>query len=106
MPGVIPMKAPTTWARLRPHSPQSGPFRGERDSGRSRSRQLISGVGSVLGQAARTAGQIDRSKNETAVLFSMSDTPILTAFGFYREEAEDRAALSPSAPAHSLVAAQ
>jgi uncharacterized membrane protein YccC len=62
VPGVIPMKAPTTWALLRQHSPQSRQFRGRRDSGRSRSRQLISWVGSVLGQAARTARQFDRSK--------------------------------------------
>ena len=62
VPGVIPMKAPTTWALLRRHSPQSRQFRGERDSGRSRSRQLISWMGSVLGQAARTASQIDRSE--------------------------------------------
>ena len=56
------MKAPTTRALLRPHSPQSRQFRGERDSGRSRRRQLTSWVGSVLGQAARNARQIDRSK--------------------------------------------
>jgi hypothetical protein len=56
------MKAPATRALLRPHSAQSRQFRGERDSGRSRSRQLVSWVGSVLGQAARTARQIDRSK--------------------------------------------
>jgi uncharacterized membrane protein YccC len=62
VPGVTPMKAPTTWALLRQHSPQSRQFRGERDSGRSRSRQLISWIGSILGQAARTARQIDRSK--------------------------------------------
>jgi hypothetical protein len=62
VPGVIPVKAPTTWALLRPHSPQSRKFRGERNSGRSHSRQLISWVGSVLGQVARTARQIDPSK--------------------------------------------
>jgi hypothetical protein len=62
VPGVIPMKAPTTWALLRQHSPQPRQFRGGRDSSRSRSRQLISWVGSVLGQAARTAKQFDRSK--------------------------------------------
>jgi uncharacterized membrane protein YccC len=56
------MKAPTTWVLLRQHSPRSSQFRGERGSGRSRIRQLISWVGSVLGQAARTATQIDRSK--------------------------------------------
>jgi hypothetical protein len=62
VPGVVPMKAPTTWALLRRHSPQSTPFRGQRDSGRSRNQQLISSAGSVVGQAARTAAQIDRSK--------------------------------------------
>jgi uncharacterized membrane protein YccC len=62
VPGVIPMKAPTTSALLRQHSPQSRQFRGERNSGRSPSRELISWVGSVLGHAARTARQIDRSK--------------------------------------------
>jgi uncharacterized membrane protein YccC len=56
------MKAPMAWALLRQRSPKSRQFRGERDSGWSRSRQLISWVGSVLGQAARTARQIDRSE--------------------------------------------
>ena len=49
---------------------------------------------------------INRSKREPAILFTMSDTPILSAFGFYREETEDREALAPAAPAGRLSAAE
>lgn len=47
--------------------------------------------------------QINRSKRDGAILFVMSDTPILEAFGFYREETEDRVSIAP-ARAHTLSA--
>ena len=50
--------------------------------------------------------QINRSKSEPAILFSITDAPILTAFGLYREENEDSLALSPAAPALKLSAAE
>jgi gentisate 1,2-dioxygenase len=49
---------------------------------------------------------VNRSKHEPAILFTLSDSPILSAFGFYREETEDRAALTPAAPAVKLSAAE
>jgi len=49
---------------------------------------------------------VNRSKHEPAILFTLSDSPIMSAFGFYREETEDRAALSPAAPALKLSAAE
>jgi len=50
--------------------------------------------------------QINRSKREPAILFTMSDTPILAALGFYRSESRDSAAASPSVPAFKLSAAE
>jgi 1-hydroxy-2-naphthoate dioxygenase len=50
--------------------------------------------------------QINRSRREPAVLFVMTDTPILSAFGFYREETEDRVNVSPALPAFKLSAAE
>jgi 1-hydroxy-2-naphthoate dioxygenase len=50
--------------------------------------------------------QINRSQREPAILFVMTDTPILRAFGFYREEAEDRVTVSPALPAFKLSAAE
>ncbi|MEA2950592.1 MAG: 1-hydroxy-2-naphthoate dioxygenase, partial [Alphaproteobacteria bacterium] len=40
------------------------------------------------------------SSNHDALLFTLSDSPILTALGFYREETEDGEAMSslPSPP--------
>jgi gentisate 1,2-dioxygenase len=50
---------------------------------------------------------INRSAREPAILFTLSDDPILSAFGFYREEAEGGAAvLSPRRPAARLSAAE
>lgn len=49
---------------------------------------------------------VNRSKTEPAILFTMNDTPILSAFGFYREESEDSAAASPAQPALKLSAAE
>ncbi len=49
---------------------------------------------------------VNRSKRDPVILFTMSDTPILSAFGYYREETEDREALAPSAPAARLSAAE
>lgn len=49
---------------------------------------------------------VNRSKQQPAILFTLDDSPILSAFGFYREETEDRAALSPFAPAVKLSAAE
>jgi gentisate 1,2-dioxygenase len=50
--------------------------------------------------------QINRSKREPAILFVMTDTPILAAFGFYREETADRVNVSPALPAFKLSAAE
>ena len=50
--------------------------------------------------------QINRSKREPAILFVMTDTPILSAFGFYRAETEDRVDVSPALPAFKLSAAE
>jgi 1-hydroxy-2-naphthoate dioxygenase len=50
--------------------------------------------------------QINRSRREPAILFTMSDTPILSALGFYRSESEDRVAASPAAAAAKLSAAE
>jgi gentisate 1,2-dioxygenase len=50
--------------------------------------------------------QINRSKREPAILFTMSDTPILAALGFYRSESRDSVAVSPSVPAIKLSAAE
>jgi 1-hydroxy-2-naphthoate dioxygenase len=49
---------------------------------------------------------VNRSKKEPAILFAMNDTPILSAFGFYREETEDRASVSPPVSAFKLSAAE
>lgn len=49
---------------------------------------------------------INRSQKEPAILFSISDAPILTTFGLYREESEDGVAVSPAAPAFKLSAAE
>jgi 1-hydroxy-2-naphthoate dioxygenase len=49
---------------------------------------------------------VNGSKREPAILFSMSDTPILTAFGFYRSEGRNGAAVSPSVPPFKLSAAE
>jgi 1-hydroxy-2-naphthoate dioxygenase len=49
---------------------------------------------------------INRSKREPAVLFTMTDMPILTAMGFYRSETRDSAAASPSVPMFQLSAAE
>jgi gentisate 1,2-dioxygenase len=44
---------------------------------------------------------------ERAVLFTMTDSPILTTLGFYRAETEDSAeALPPAQPAAKLSAAE
>jgi gentisate 1,2-dioxygenase len=48
--------------------------------------------------------QINRSKRARAILFTMTDTPILTAFDFYRSEGRESGAAS--APAHKLSAAE
>jgi 1-hydroxy-2-naphthoate dioxygenase len=50
--------------------------------------------------------QVNRSKRERAILFTMTDTPILTAFDFYRSEGRDGVAASASAPAYKLSAAE
>jgi 1-hydroxy-2-naphthoate dioxygenase len=50
--------------------------------------------------------QINRSKREPAILFVMTDTPILATFGFYRAETEDRVTVSPALPAFRLSAAE
>jgi gentisate 1,2-dioxygenase len=50
--------------------------------------------------------QINRSKRERAILFVMTDTPILAAFGLYREETEDRVNVSPAPPGFKLSAAE
>jgi gentisate 1,2-dioxygenase len=50
--------------------------------------------------------QINRSQREPAILFVMTDTPILRAFGFYREETEDRVSVAPALPAFKLSAAE
>jgi 1-hydroxy-2-naphthoate dioxygenase len=50
--------------------------------------------------------QINRSKREPAILFVMTDTPILAAFGLYREEAEDRVNVSPAPSRFKLSAAE
>ncbi len=50
--------------------------------------------------------QLNRSKREPAILFVMTDTPILCAFGFYREETRDRVNVSPALPASRLSAAE
>ena len=41
---------------------------------------------------------VNRSKREPAILINLSDSPILSAFGFYREEDE----ASPYAPSQAL----
>ena len=48
--------------------------------------------------------QVNRSKRARAVLFTMTDTPILTAFGLYRSEGRARGAAA--APAYALSAAE
>jgi 1-hydroxy-2-naphthoate dioxygenase len=50
--------------------------------------------------------QINRSKREPAILFVMTDTPILAAFGLYREETEDRVNVSPAPSGFKLSAAE
>src|SRR5258708_3106386 len=50
--------------------------------------------------------QINRSQRAPAILFVMTDTPILRAFGFYREETEDRVSVAPALPAFKLSAAE
>jgi 1-hydroxy-2-naphthoate dioxygenase len=50
--------------------------------------------------------QINRSKSERVILFAMTDTPILTAFDFYRSEGREGAAVSPTARAYKLSAAE
>jgi gentisate 1,2-dioxygenase len=50
--------------------------------------------------------QINRSRREPAILFTMSDAPILSALGFYRSESRDTAAASPAMPAFKLSAAE
>jgi 1-hydroxy-2-naphthoate dioxygenase len=50
--------------------------------------------------------QINRSQREPAILFVMTDTPILAAFGFYREETEERVTAVPALPAGKLSAAE
>lgn len=49
---------------------------------------------------------LNRSKEAPALLFVMTDTPILSAFGFYREETEQSAQASPSISAMKLSAAE
>jgi gentisate 1,2-dioxygenase len=46
------------------------------------------------------------SKSAPAILFVMTDSPILEAFGFYREESEDSAQASSSIPTVKLSAAE
>ena len=50
---------------------------------------------------------INRSRRDPAILFTMSDAPILSQFGYYREETEDNTeALPPSLPVTKLSAAE
>jgi 1-hydroxy-2-naphthoate dioxygenase len=49
---------------------------------------------------------VNGSKREPAILFRMSDTPILQAFGFYRGETRDSAAVSPAVVPFKLSAAE
>jgi len=50
--------------------------------------------------------QLNRSKRDAAVLFVMSDAPMLAALGFYRSEARDSIAAAPAMPAIKLSAAE
>ena len=50
--------------------------------------------------------QLNRSKREAAVLFVMSDAPMLAALGFYRSDARDSVAAVPAIPAIKLSAAE